>query len=160
MSELYSHSWQSPDGTEHSLADYKDRVILIVNTASQCGLTPQYKELQKLHEEFADQGLTIIGFPCNQFLNQEPGTDQEINQFCELNYGVSFPLSKKIDVNGANTDPLFAFLKEQAPGLFGSKNIKWNFNKFLFSKGAGKIKRFSPKTTPISMINEIKKFLI
>jgi len=100
MSELYTYSWESPDGKEHSMVDYKDQVLLIVNTASQCGLTPQYKELQELHEKFAEQGLTIIGFPCNQFLNQEPGSDQQINEFCELNYGVSFPLSTKIDVNG------------------------------------------------------------
>jgi len=159
MSELYSYNWQSPDGTEHSMADYKDQVLLIVNTASQCGLTPQYKELQKLHEEFSDKGLTIIGFPCNQFLNQEPDSDQQINEFCELNYGVTFPLSTKIDVNGANTHPLFKYLKEQAPGFLGSKNIKWNFNKFLISKDASKIMRFAPKTTPQSMSNEIKKLL-
>jgi len=115
MSEIYSYSWQSPDGVEHSMADYKDQVLLIVNTASKCGLTPQYKDLQQLHEEFADKGLTIIGFPCNQFLSQEPGTDQDIHEFCELNYGVSFPLSVKIDVNGDNTHPLFKYLKEQAP---------------------------------------------
>jgi len=159
MSDLYSYSWTSPDGTKHSMAEYKDRVILIVNTASQCGLTPQYKELQKLHEQFSEQGLTIIGFPCNQFLNQEPGSDERINEFCELNYGVSFPLSTKIDVNGENTDPLFQFLKQQAPGLLGSKNIKWNFNKFLISKGATKISRFSPKTTPLSMTDKISQLL-
>jgi len=159
MSEIYSYSWQSPDGVEHSMADYKDQVLLIVNTASKCGLTPQYKDLQQLHEEFADKGLTIIGFPCNQFLSQEPGTDQDIHEFCELNYGVSFPLSVKIDVNGDNTHPLFKYLKEQAPGLLGSKNIKWNFNKFLISKGGAKITRYSPKTTPASMRNQIKKLL-
>jgi len=159
MSDLYSFSWQSPDGVEHSMADYQEKVLLIVNTASQCGLTSQYKELQQLHEEFSDQGLTIIGFPCNQFLNQEPDSDQKISEFCELNYGVTFPLSTKIDVNGDNTHPLFAFLKEQAPGLLGSKNIKWNFNKFLISKGATTIMRFSPKTTPVSMIKTIKQLI-
>ena len=159
MSELYTYSWQSPDGTEHSMADYKDQVLLIVNTASQCGLTPQYKELQQLHEEFSDKGLTIIGFPCNQFLKQEPGSDQEISEFCELNYGVSFPLSSKIEVNGENTHPLFKYLKEQATGFLGSKNIKWNFNKFLISKNATKITRFAPKTSPASMTDTIKKLL-
>jgi len=159
MSDLYSFSWQSPDGVEHSMADYQDNVIIIVNTASECGLTPQYKELQQLHDEFSEQGLTIIGFPCNQFLNQEPGSDQAISEFCELNYGVSFPLSTKVDVNGENTHPLFTYLKEQAPGLLGSKNIKWNFNKFLISKGADKITRFSPKTSPLSMRDSIKALL-
>ncbi len=142
------------------LPDWRlDNVIIIVNTASQCGLTPQYKELQQLHEEFSDQGLTIIGFPCNQFLNQEPDSDQKISEFCELNYGVSFPLSTKVDVNGDNTHPLFVFLKEQAPGLLGSKNIKWNFNKFLISRGGDKITRFPPKTSPLSMRNSIKALL-
>ncbi len=156
MSDLYSLSWQSPDGAEHSMADYQEKVLLIVNTASQCGLTPQYKELQQLHEEYSDQGLTIIGFPCNQFINQEPESDLVISEFCELNYSITFPLSTKIDVNGDNTHPLFTFLKEQAPGLLGSKNIKWNFNKFLVSRGADKITRFSPKTTPLSMRDSIK----
>ncbi len=159
MSDLYSFSWQSPDGVEHSMTDYQEKVLLIVNTASQCGLTPQYKELQQLHEEFSDQGLSIIGFPCNQFLNQEPDSDQKISEFCELNYGVTFPLSTKIDVNGDDTHPLFAFLKEQAPGLLGSKNIKWNFNKFLISRGADKITRFSPKTSPLLMRDSIKALL-
>lgn len=159
MSELYSYSWQSQDGKEHPLSEYKDRVLLIVNTASQCGLTPQYKELQQLHEEFSPRGLTIIGFPCNQFLNQEPGSDQEISQFCELNYGVTFPLSKKIEVNGKNTDPLFKYLKKKAPGILGSQNIKWNFNKFLISKNATKFYRFSPKTTPESMRDIIQELL-
>ena len=159
MSDLYSYSWQSPDGTDHSMAEYKDKVLLIVNTASKCGLTPQYKELQQLHDEYAEKGLTIIGFPCNQFGSQEPGSDQQINEFCELNYGVSFPLSTKIDVNGDNTHPLFVYLKKQAPGLLGSKSIKWNFNKFLISKDASKITRFSPKATPASMTDDINQLL-
>lgn len=159
MSDLYSYNWQSPDGTDHSMADYKDQVLLIVNTASQCGLTPQYKELQQLHDDFSGQGLTIIGFPCNQFLSQESGTDAEISSFCELNYGVTFPLSTKIEVNGKNTHPLFTFLKEQAPGILGSKKIKWNFNKFLISRDASEISRFSPKTTPTSMTDKIKQLL-
>ncbi len=159
MSDLYSFNWHSPDGVEHSMADYREKVVIIVNTASQCGLTPQYKELQQLHEEFSEKGLTIIGFPCNQFLNQEPESDQKISEFCELNYGVSFPLSTKIDVNGENTLPLFAFLKEQAPGLLGSKNIKWNFNKFLISRRGDNITRFSPKTSPLSMRDSIKALL-
>ncbi len=158
MSELYSYNWQSPDGKEHSMADYKNQVLLIVNTASKCGLTPQYKELQQLHEEFSDKGLTIIGFPCNQFLSQEPGTDQEVSAFCELNYGVSFPLSTKIDVNGKDTHPLFKYLKQAAPGVLG-KRIQWNFNKFLISKDGTEITRFAPKTTPTSMTDKIKQLL-
>lgn len=159
MTDLYSYSWQSPDGTEHSMSDYKDQVLLIVNTASKCGLTPQYKELQQLHDEYAEKGLTIIGFPCNQFLSQEAGTDAEINSFCELNYGVSFPLSTKIEVNGENTHPLFAFLKEKAPGILGTKKIKWNFNKFLISRDGTEITRFAPKTTPASMTEKINQLL-
>lgn len=159
MSDLYSFNWQSPDGTTHSMADYKGQVLLVVNTASQCGLTPQYKELQKLHEEYADKGLTIIGFPCNQFMRQEPGTDAEISEFCELNYGVTFPLSTKIKVNGDETHPLFKYLKEQAPGLLGSKDIKWNFNKFLISRDGKKVIRVAPKDTPSSMTKKIVKFL-
>ncbi|PCJ48827.1 MAG: glutathione peroxidase [Gammaproteobacteria bacterium] len=159
MSDIYSYNWNSPDGTEHSMADYKDQVLLIVNTASKCGLTPQYKELQQLHDQFADKGLTILGFPCNQFLSQESGTDEQISAFCELNYGVTFPLSTKIEVNGKNTHPLFGFLKEQAPGLLGTKKIKWNFNKFLISRDGTNITRFSPKTTPASMTDEITALL-
>ena len=159
MSNIYSHSWKSPDGTEHSMADYKDQVILIVNTASKCGLTPQYKELQKLHEEYADRGLSIIGFPCNQFGAQEAGSDTEISEFCELNYGVSFPMSTKIEVNGVHANALFVYLKEQAPGLLGSKSIKWNFNKFLISKDGSQITRFGPKSTPVSMTGDIEELL-
>jgi len=159
MSNIYTYNWNSPDGTEHSMADYKDQVLLIVNTASKCGLTPQYKELQQLHDQFSDKGLTILGFPCNQFLSQEAGTDDEISTFCELNYGVTFPLSTKIEVNGKNAHPLFVFLKEQAPGLLGSKTIKWNFNKFLISRDGSKITRFAPKTTPSSMTDEISTLL-
>jgi glutathione peroxidase len=159
MSDIYSFNWTSPDGTEHSMADYKDKVLLIVNTASKCGLTPQYKELQQLHDDLSGEGLTILGFPCNQFLSQEAGTDEEINSFCELNYGVSFPLSTKIEVNGKNTHPLFEYLKNQAPGVLGSKNIKWNFNKFLISRDGSSITRFSPKTTPASMTDKINTLL-
>ncbi|MFT5519814.1 MAG: glutathione peroxidase [Enterobacterales bacterium] len=159
MSDVYSFNWTSPDGTEHAMNDYKGQVLLIVNTASKCGLTPQYKELQQLHDDLSGEGLTIIGFPCNQFLSQEAGTDEEISTFCELNYGVSFPLSTKIEVNGKNTHPLFEYLKNQAPGLLGSKNIKWNFNKFLISRDGSKITRFAPKTTPASMTDEINTLL-
>lgn len=159
MSDIYSFSWHSPDGTEHPMSGYKDRVLLIVNTASKCGLTPQLKALQKLHDDYSARGLVIIGFPCNQFLKQDPGSDQQISEFCELNYGVSFPLSTKIEVNGDNAHPLFQFLKTQAPGILGSKKIKWNFNKFLISRDGSKITRFAPKTTPASMIDKITELL-
>ncbi|RLA00845.1 MAG: glutathione peroxidase [Gammaproteobacteria bacterium] len=159
MNDIYSFNWQSPDGTEHSMADYQGQVLLIVNTASKCGLTPQFKDLQQLHENYGSKGLTIIGFPCNQFLSQDPGSDQEIGEFCQLNYGVTFPISTKIDVNGSNTHPLFKYLKKQAPGLLGSQKIKWNFNKFLISKDGEKIERFSPKSSPLSMIKRISILL-
>lgn len=159
MSELYKHNWTSPDGKTHSMDDYRDEVVLIVNTASKCGLTPQYEGLEKIHQQYKDKGLKIIGFPCNQFLSQEPGSDDEIAEFCSLNYGVSFPLSTKIEVNGKNTDPLFKYLKERAPGILGSKKIKWNFNKFLISRGGDEVLRFSPKTAPKELVPAIEKML-
>jgi glutathione peroxidase len=159
MSELYQYKWTDPKGDEHPLSDYQGKVLLIVNTASKCGLTPQYKELQALHDKYHEQGLAIIGFPCNQFLSQEPGDDNDIASFCELNYGVSFPLSTKIKVNGSDADPLFKYLKKQAPGVMGSTTIKWNFNKFLISKDGTQIERFAPKTEVEEMIPTIEQWL-
>lgn len=135
-------------GQPVSLRDFAGKVLLIVNTASKCGLTPQYKGLEKLHKKYADKGLVVLGFPCNQFGHQEPGSADEISEFCELNYGVSFPMFAKIDVNGDSADPLYKHLKAEAPGVMGSEGIKWNFTKFLIGKDGNVVKRFAPTTKP------------
>lgn len=141
------------------LEDYRGKVLLIVNTASQCGFTPQYKGLESLYEKYQSKGLEILGFPCNQFGSQEPGSNQEIASFCDLTFKVTFPLFAKIDVNGDDASPLFNYLKTQAPGLLGSKSIKWNFTKFLVSKDGKVIKRFAPNDTPESMEKEVSRYL-
>ncbi|MEW6984460.1 glutathione peroxidase [Colwelliaceae bacterium 6471] len=141
------------------LSNFKDKVILIVNTASACGFTPQYQGLQELYDKYQQQGLEILAFPCNQFKQQEQGDDTEIKQFCDLNFNIKFPLFAKIDVNGSNAHPLFTYLKDQAPGLLGSKNIKWNFTKFLISKEGKVIKRFAPITKPEKLEKDIIKLL-
>ena len=146
-------------GEESDLTSHEGNVLLIVNTASKCGFTPQYKGLQALHERYADQGLSILGFPCNQFGKQEPGDADEIGQFCEINYGVTFPLHAKIDVNGDDTHPLFRQLKEAAPGLMGSRSIKWNFTKFLVARDGTILRRFSPKTTPEALVKDLESQL-
>jgi glutathione peroxidase len=145
-------------GEEVSLADFAGQPVLIVNTASKCGFTPQYDGLEKLHEEFKDQGLVVIGFPCDQFAHQEPGDDAEIEEFCKLNYGVTFRLSRKVDVNGKDTHPVFAFLKDSANGLLGS-GIKWNFTKFLVSPDGRTVRRYSPKTEPAAIRPDIEALL-
>ncbi len=137
---------------------YQGQVVLVVNTASQCGLTPQYQGLQELYQEFHDQGLVILGFPCNQFGKQEPGTETEISEFCELNYGVSFPMFGKIKVNGDDAHPVFKYLKDALPGTLG-KNIKWNFTKFLIGKDGQPIKRFAPTTKPAELKKHIEQAL-
>jgi glutathione peroxidase len=129
--------------------------VLIVNTASKCGFTPQYQGLESLYKKYKDQGFEIIGFPCDQFGGQEPGSDNDIEQFCELNFGVSFPLSTKIDVNGDNTHPIFDFLKKGAPGILGSKRIKWNFTKFLVSQDGSVLKRYATATKPSAIDSDI-----
>ena len=134
------------DGRVENLTDYAGRVLLVVNVASQCGFTPQYQPLQALHQRYADQGLTVMGFPCNQFGGQEPGDAQQISQFCETRFGVTFPLYQKCDVNGANTHPLFEFLKAAAPGLLGTQSIKWNFTKFLVDRSGHVVDRYAPST--------------
>lgn len=148
MSSVYDFSVTLNNGESLPLKNLQGDVLLFVNTASRCGFTPQYEGLEMLHQKYAEQGLTVIGFPCNQFGGQEPGTDEEIARFCTLNVNVTFLLSVKIDVNGDNTDPLFSFLKDNARGVFGSKRIKWNFTKFVVDRdGAVKI-RFAPTTKP------------
>ena len=155
---LYEFSATLNNGKEKSLKDYKGKVLLIVNTASECGFTPQYHGLQELYERYKDQGFEVLGFPCDQFGHQEPGSDKEIQSFCEANYGVSFPLFSKIKVNGPNTHPLFKFLKSEKGGLLGD-NIKWNFTKFLVDKQGNVIDRYAPQTTPVRIGPDIKKLL-
>ncbi len=145
-------------GNTVALADYAGKPLLIVNTASKCGFTPQYDGLQKLHEQFGPQGLVVLGFPCDQFAHQEPGTDSDIEEFCRVNHGVTFPLSTKIDVNGKNTHPVFAFLKNHASGLLGS-SIKWNFTKFLVAPDGQTVTRYAPKTAPSALSGDIEALL-
>lgn len=147
------------NGETVNLADYKDKVLLIVNTASKCGFTPQYDGLEKLYKEYQEQGLVVIGFPCDQFGHQEPGNNEEIAQFCSMNFNVSFPLSTKIEVNGNNTPALYQTLKSEAPGLLGSKRIKWNFTKFLVNKKGEVVKRYAPTTKPSDISLDIEKEL-
>ena len=140
-------------------AGQSGKAVLVVNTASKCGFTPQYKGLEELWQTYKDQGLVVLGFPCNQFGKQEPGNEGAISEFCELNYGVSFPLFKKIDVNGAGAHPLFVQLKKRAPGVLGSQGIKWNFTKFLIGKDGQLVKRFAPATKPQDLSREIEALL-
>ena len=156
---IYEFKATGINGMEHALAEYKGKVLLIVNTASKCGFTPQFKGLEKLYEQYKDDGLVILGFPCNQFANQDPADNEQISEFCEMNYGVSFPMFGKIDVNGDNAHPLFEHLKSEAPGLAGSKKVKWNFTKFLVNRDGNVIKRFAPATTPEKIEKEIKALL-
>ncbi|WP_447592256.1 glutathione peroxidase [Aquipseudomonas campi] len=146
-------------GEQKTLGEFGGKAVLVVNTASKCGFTPQYKGLESIWQQYKDQGLVVVGFPCNQFGKQEPGSEGEISEFCELNFGVSFPLFKKIDVNGADTHPLYAELKERAPGLLGSKGIKWNFTKFLIGADGNVVKRFAPTTKPEDLSSEIEALL-
>lgn len=145
---IYDFEVKTQQGTTLNLSDLKGRVILIVNTASKCLFTKQYTELEQLHKKYHDLGLTILAFPCNQFGNQEPGNAEQIKEFCTFNYDITFPLMAKIEVNGANTIPLYEFLKKRAKGILGSTNIKWNFTKFLISRDGKTIVRYGPWTTP------------
>ncbi|BDG35985.1 glutathione peroxidase [Parageobacillus sp. VR-IP] len=156
---VYDFTVKTIRGKEQSLADYKGKVLLIVNTASKCGFTPQYKELQELYEQYRDRGFVVLGFPCNQFGHQEPGTEEEIEQFCQVNYGVTFPMFAKVDVNGENAHPLFQYLKEKASGVLGTKVIKWNFTKFLVDRNGNVVARFASQTRPSELKSEIEKLL-
>ncbi|KJK06421.1 MULTISPECIES: glutathione peroxidase [Pseudomonas] len=146
-------------GEQKVLGDFQGKALLVVNTASQCGFTPQYKGLEQLWQHYREQGLVVLGFPCNQFGKQEPGDAREIAQFCEMNFGVSFPLFRKIEVNGDAAHPLYVELKKRAPGLFGSQKIKWNFTKFLVDPATGKVTRFAPSTKPEALVATIEKLL-
>ena len=147
------------DEKPQSLCQYSGKVLLVVNTASFCGFTPQYKGLESVWQQYKDKGLVVLGFPCNQFGKQEPGDEGAISEFCELNFGVSFPLFKKVDVNGSDAHPLFVQLKKRAPGLLGSQGIKWNFTKFLIGEDGKVVKRFAPTTKPEELSSEIEALL-
>ena len=155
----YDFEATSITGQAVPLSDYRGKVLLIVNTASACGFTPQFAGLQQLHQQYADQGLVVLGFPCNQFGNQDAGSNEEIAGFCSLNYGVDFPMMAKIDVNGASASPLYQWLCAEAPGLLGSKAIKWNFTKFLVGKDGRVIKRYAPQDAPEKLAKDIEAAL-
>lgn len=160
MSEsIFNFSCKDVDGNEKNLSELQGKVTLVVNTASKCGFTPQYKGLEDLYQKYKDQGLEVLGFPCNQFGNQEPGSNNEIEEFCTLNYGVTFPMFSKVDVNGDSADPLFKFLTSNKKGLLGSSKIKWNFTKFLVDKDGNPVKRFAPTTTPEQISEDIEEIL-
>jgi glutathione peroxidase len=159
MTSIYSFSAQSLAGEPVPLDRYAGKVLLIVNTASECGFTPQYAGLQKLYEDLSARGLVVLGFPCNQFGKQEPGDATQIGSFCEQNYGVTFPMFEKIDVNGANAHPLYHWLTEEAPGLLGLEAIKWNFTKFLVDREGNVVKRYAPVTKPEAIAADIEKLL-
>ena len=155
---IYDYSVKAQDGSEVALSDYKGKVLLIVNTATGCGFTPQYEGLQDLYEKYQSQGLEILDFPCNQFGNQAPGSDEEITNFCQSRYGVTFPQLKKIEVNGENEEPLYTFLKSQKKGMMGDR-IKWNFTKFLVDRKGTVVERFAPTVTPEKLDREIAALL-
>jgi glutathione peroxidase len=156
---IFDFQAEKNNGEVFDFSAYQEKVLLIVNTASKCGFTPQYAGLEKLYEEFREQGLQILAFPSNQFMNQEPLSDEEIADFCQVNYGVSFPVFKKVDVNGKGAHPLFKFLKKEAPGLLGSQGIKWNFTKFLVGRDGKPIKRYAPSIKPEDIKSDIEKYL-
>ena len=159
MAGIHDFQANSLDGRPIDLAQYKGKVLLIVNTASACGFTPQYRGLEALYRQFQQRGLVVLGFPCNQFRHQEPASNEEIGAFCEKNFGVSFPLFAKIDVNGRHAHPLFAQLKQAAPGILGTQAIKWNFTKFLVRKDGSVYRRYATTTKPATLANDIEKLL-
>lgn len=155
---IYDLSFVNNHGETVQLAEFTGKPLLIVNTASKCGFTPQYDGLQELHETYGPRGLVVLGFPCDQFAHQEPGDDASIEEFCRLNHGVTFPLSTKVEVNGDKTHPVFAFLKKRAGGLFGS-GVKWNFTKFLVLPDGSTVRRYAPKTVPAALARDIESVL-
>ncbi len=159
MTSIHEFTVNDIDGKPVELSRYAGKAMLVVNTASKCGFTPQYKGLEKLYRKYQPRGLEILGFPCNQFGGQEPGTEEEIAQFCELNFGVTFPLFAKVDVNGKNAAPIYRFLKAEKPGLLGSESIKWNFTKFLVDRDGKVVARYAPNDTPESLGPDIEKVL-
>ena len=158
MAKIYDFKALNNKGAEVDFSQYEGKVLLIVNTASKCGFTPQYDGLEALYQKYKDRGLVVIGFPCDQFAHQEPGTDAEIAEFCRINHGVTFPLMSKVNVNGKDAHPVFKYLKEETKGLLGS-SIKWNFTKFLISRDGSRIKRYAPTATPESFEKDIAALL-
>ncbi len=156
---IYDFSAKKISGEEVSLSAYRGKVLLIVNTASKCGFTPQYEGLEALYRKYADRGFMILGFPCNQFSEQEPGSNEEIANFCRVNYGVTFDIFAKIEVNGDNAHPLYRYLKKEAPGLFGSESIKWNFTKFLIDRDGNVVERYAPSTKPANLEEAVEGLL-
>ncbi len=159
MTAIHDFTVRNIQGEPVPLSRYQGRVVLVVNTASACGFTPQFAGLEELHKAYAAQGLTVLGFPCNQFGSQDPGSNEEIASFCQRNYGVDFPMMEKIDVNGAKADPLFQWLTKEAPGLLGSKAIKWNFTKFLVGRDGQVIRRYAPQDAPAKLAGDIEAAL-
>jgi glutathione peroxidase len=157
--DIYAFSAELLDGRSVRLQEFAGSVLLIVNTASQCGFTPQYGGLEQLHRSYIDRGLVVLGFPCNQFGHQEPGSAEQISDFCARNYAVSFPVFARIDVNGPGTHPLYQYLKQTRPGIFGTERIKWNFTKFLVDRSGHVVSRHAPKTEPKALVAEIESLL-
>ncbi|MCG8518762.1 glutathione peroxidase [Marinobacter sp. CA1] len=159
VASIYDIEVQDIKGQSHAMSEFEGKVMLIVNTASKCGFTPQFEGLQQLHDALADRGLVVLGFPCNQFRNQDPADNDAISQFCSLNYGVDFPMMAKIDVNGPDAHPLYRFLKSEAKGLLGSEQVKWNFTKFLVDRKGRVVNRYAPTTKPDAIRQDIEKLL-
>ncbi len=159
MDNLFSFTVKSAQGTDYNLSQHQGKVVLVVNVASKCGFTPQYSGLEELYKKFGSEKFMIIGFPCNQFGAQEPGSDSEIQEFCQMNYGVSFPVMSKVEVNGSDASPVYTWLKKSAPGILGTEAIKWNFTKFLVGKDGKVIKRYSPQTEPAEIESDIQAAL-
>lgn len=159
MDTFYDYTVKNDKNTDLALSQYKGKVVLVVNVASKCGFTPQYAGLEDLYKKFKDKNFVILGFPCNQFGAQEPGSNEEIQSFCQLNYGVSFPVMAKVDVNGSNASPIYKFLKEKAPGILGTEAIKWNFTKFLVDKEGKVFNRYAPNTEPKDIEKDIAGLL-
>ncbi|HEY3637549.1 MAG TPA: glutathione peroxidase [Rhizomicrobium sp.] len=159
MTAVYDFHARLLDGRDVPLADFKGRVLLIVNTASKCGFTPQYEGLEQLYRTYRDQGLTVLGFPCNQFGAQEPGNAADIGAFCQINYGVSFPIFEKIDVNGPNAHPLYRFLEREKSGIFGTTSIKWNFTKFLVDRAGTVVARYGSRAKPAALESAVRRLL-
>lgn len=156
---IYDFRVQDIKGNEHDMAEYQGKVLLIVNTASKCGFTPQFEGLQSMYRDLGERGLAVLGFPCNQFMNQDPADDEAISQFCSLNYGVDFPMFAKIEVNGPGTHPLYRFLKSEARGVMGSEKVKWNFTKFLVNREGKVIRRYPPTAKPEAIRADIEELL-
>jgi len=159
MSSIYDFEFNKSDGSKTNFSEFKGKTVLVVNVASRCGFTPQYEGLEKLYQNFKDKNFVILGFPCNQFGAQEPGSDSEIQEFCKLNYGVSFPVMQKVNVNGEETLPFYKHLKTEAKGLLGSEAVKWNFTKFLIDKSGKVVDRFAPQTKPEELTSVIEKII-